>query len=51
MTFEDYCSELGLSEDSRQAKQTYDAIRAMAPKLEAFFGDELAQVVKACEDY
>ena len=34
MTFEDYCSELGLSEDSRQAKQTYDAIRAMAPRLE-----------------
>ena len=52
MSFDDYCSELGIShDDTMRARKTYDAIRAMKPKLEKFFGDELAEVVEACAEY
>ena len=50
-SFADYCSDMGCYEDSMRAKRTYDSIKAMKPKLERFFGDELAEVVAACEDY
>jgi hypothetical protein len=50
-SFEDYCSDMGDDPDSRRAKRTYDSIKAMKPRLEKFFGDELAEVVEACADY
>jgi hypothetical protein len=48
-SFEDFCSDLGMYESSR-SRQTYNAIQKMRPKLEAFFGDELPEVVEACAE-
>jgi hypothetical protein len=50
-SFEDYCSDIGCDPDSRRAERTYESIKTMKPKLEKFFGDELAEVVEACADY
>ena len=50
-SFEDYCSDMGCDPDSRRAERTYESIKAMKPRLEKFFGDELAEVVEACAEY
>lgn len=38
-TFEDWCSEYGYSEDSRQAEATFKACEKQAERLRRFLGD------------
>lgn len=39
-TFEDFCSEYGYDEDSRQAEKTYKAVKREWVKVSRFFTDE-----------
>lgn len=38
--FEDWCSEYGYDTDSRKAERIYKAVKASAPKIRRFLGDD-----------
>ena len=40
MSFEDFCSEYGYSEDSRKAEKVYRALRKETQALDRLFGEE-----------
>ena len=45
--FESFCSDFGYDSDSRRALATFEACRAMAPRLEKFLGDAFDAVTRA----
>lgn len=47
MTFEDYCSDFGISTDSRQAHATWVECVAMARRLRVFLGAHFDEVANA----
>lgn len=47
MTFEDYCSDFGISTDSRQAHATWVECIAMARRLRVFLGEHFDEVANA----
>lgn len=46
-TFEDWCADLGYDSDSRKAERVWDACRKIAPKVQAFCGDDLSALERA----
>lgn len=46
-SFEDWCSDQGLDTDSRRAKRTFRACRALAPRVRRFLGEHFDAIASA----
>ena len=50
-SFEEFCSDFGYDEDSRQAEKIWKACKAIAPKIRTFLGADFDAVAEAAQDY
>lgn len=46
-TFEDFCSDMGMDQDSRKAERIWRACKAIAPKLRRFLGEDFDRCANA----